>query len=230
MTETYTPQKRPIHQISTAHFPGKGLVEDDQLQIYQGNHLPHWERDSVIYHVTFSLIDAIPKAKRDQLQQEREWLAKRASDTDIPCTPEELRRLHYLYSDKIEEYLNNCYGSCLMRDDRVAALVKNTLEYYNEERYLLHAWCIMPNHVHAILQLINSYPLAEILRYWKSYTAHGINKLLERQGSIWHPDSYNHIIRTLKEYFNQILYVWNNPAKLCPSGWPWRWKCDNVDE
>ena len=67
--------------------------------------------------------------------------------------------------------------------------------------------------------------MKKTLHYWKSISSHRINKLLNRTGPLWHSDSYNHIIRTSREYYNQIWYVWNNPVKISTVGWPWRWKC-----
>ncbi len=202
-------------------FPGKYLDYVDITQ-YKGNHLPHWENESVIYHVSFRLADSIPEFLV------RKWINERNSIIDIAnhenrlLTQEEIRRLQFLYSDNVEKYLDAGYGSCLLRDEAVAQIVKNSLEYYNCQQYLLHAWCIMPNHVHTVYEPLENTPQRTILSGWKSSTAHAINKLLNRKGQLWQVDSYNHIIRTVAEYYNQMHYVWNNPRHI-PEAQKWRW-------
>ena len=82
----------------------------------------------------------------------------------------------------------------------------------------------MPNHVHVVFQALGFHTLSEILHGWKSFTSHAINNLLNRKGQLWQDDSYNHIIRTLKEYYYQVRYVWNNPENAGFHEWKWRWK------
>ena len=55
--------------------------------------------------------------------------------------------------------------------------------------------------------------LKELSKTWKSFTARRINQLLRRTGQLWEKESYDHIIRSEKEYWFQIDYVWNNPEK-----------------
>ncbi len=214
-----------VHDNRVPYFPGKSIYQDSTLTTYKGENLPHWQTSSVIYHVSFRLADSVPVA------QQEEWLAERKRLADIAVlehrvlVDDEKKRLQFLYSRKIEQFLDSGYGSCLLCDDKVADIVKQSLEFYNHQKYLLHAWCIMPNHVHIIFELLDGYAQSEILHGWKSYTAHAINKLLGRKGNLWQVDSYNHIIRTEAEYYNQVRYVWNNPVKAGFGRWKWRWMC-----
>ena len=209
---------------SSSIFPGKYL---DYVQIiqYKGNHLPHWEADSVIYHVSFRLADSIPESLIRRWIYERNSILEIANRENRQLTEEEVKRLQYLYSDNIEKYLDAGYGSCLLKEDAVAQIVKGSLEYYNGQKYLLHAWSIMPNHVHTIFEMLGNTPQREVLKAWKSFTAHAINKALNRKGQLWQVDSYNHIIRTEAEYYNQMRYVWNNPRFLPLAMQKWRWSC-----
>ena len=47
---------------------------------------------------------------------------------------------------RIESYLDQGYGSCYLRDKRVAKMMEETLFYHADERYRLTAWVVMPNH------------------------------------------------------------------------------------
>ena len=74
----------------------------------------------------------------------------------------------------------------------------------------IHAYGIMPNHVHIIAEMRDATSLKRYLQAWKSASSHRINKHLGRTGSVWQSDYYNHIIRTYPEYVNQMRYVVGN--------------------
>ena len=56
-------------------------------------------------------------------------------------------------------------------------MVASALRHFDGERYRLLAWCIMPNHVHGLVETSESWPLAAIVHSWKSYTANQLNRL-----------------------------------------------------
>ena len=78
---SYYLESIPTLIIQEAFFPGKGLYQDERLDIYSGHHLPHWELESIVYHVCFRLADSVPVA------QQRQWLEER-NQLLIACTNE----------------------------------------------------------------------------------------------------------------------------------------------
>ncbi len=60
--------------------------------------------------------------------------------------------------------------------------------HFDGERYRLIAWVVMPNHVHVLIELLEGYPLGEVIHSWKSYTANKANEILGRQDRFWFPD------------------------------------------
>ncbi len=221
----------PVQEDKEIYFPGKGIYNNDTLFTYPGHFLPHWEIEATVYHACFRLSDSVPVAKQKLWQKERNQLKEKYEKEHQALTEAEMHRLQKLYSETIERYLDAGYGSCILRNPEAAQIVKDSLLYYNEIKYILHAWYIMPNHVHVIFQMLNELSQSEILQGWKSFTAHAINKLLNRKGQLWQNDTYNHIIRTADEYNWQIRYVWNNPLKAGFPSWQWRWKClDDIDD
>ena len=113
-----------------------------------------------------------------------------------------------------------------MRKPGVAAIVVNTLLFGHEKDYRIHAYGIMPNHVHVIAEFdvsrmaaatemqgrggLATSGMAKTVQSWKSVSSHKINTLLGRTGELWQRDYYNHIIRTKKEYIFQTAYVLRN--------------------
>ena len=71
----------------------------------------------------------------------------------------------------------------------------------------------MPNHVHMVVVLsADSASLTNTLQRLKSYTATQANKLLDRTGAFWQPESYDHLVRP-GELERIIRYVLENPVK-----------------
>ena len=64
----------------------------------------------------------------------------------------ERTRLMKLHAAKIESYLDAGAGACPMRDPALADMVAGSLRQFDGTRYRLFAWCVMPNHVHAVFQ------------------------------------------------------------------------------
>ena len=162
---------------------------------WRGN-LPHLYKEGCTYFVTFSLIDAVPKhlfrRRRIEAGDNPEMVAKELDPS--PMT-----------------------GSRLLRDSRAASVVENALSHFQGERYALSAWCVMPNHVHAVLTPYSGYSLSVILHSWKSYSAHQINKILRRNGRLWEEESFDHLIRNERAFERFVAYTENNPvaAGLC---------------
>ena len=126
---------------------------------------------------------------------------------------EEHQRLKYLFADRIEKCLDKGYGESFLRRPEFANIVQESLQHFDGHRYHLYAWSIMPNHVHVIVEPVGGHEIEKIVHTWKSFTAHRMNKILNRMGQFWQQESYDHIIRSEKEYWFQIEYVWNNPEK-----------------
>ena len=117
-------------------------------------------------------------------------------------------------------------GPLWLQDSRVADVVVNALLYGEEVRHLyeLHAWVVMPNHVHAISQPKAATP--SIMRWLKGRTSRVANQGLGRTGtSFWQEESFDHWIRSDEELRDLIEYVENNPVKagLVEAKEQWRW-------
>jgi hypothetical protein len=92
------------------------------------------------------------------------------------------------------------------------------------------AWCIMPNHVHALVE--PRHPIAKIVQGWKSFTARwALARNEELQLGIpdsrhfWMREYWDRYIRHERHLIDVITYFHNNPVKagLCrrPQDWPW---------
>ena len=198
----------------------------------RGAYLPHWTGDAAWYAVTFRLWDSLPQHVIESWLFERKNIVKTAEQMKRPLSEHEKERLAHLYSEKVERYLDAGFGSCYMKDERIAREVANALLHFEGRRYNLAAWCVMPNHVHAVVQPfagmtntggtpVPQCELQDILHSWKSFTAKEANKLLGRSGDFWQAEYYDHLIRDEADFTHAVRYVLENPIKAGLKNWKW---------
>jgi putative transposase len=164
-------------------------------------YLPHFDSPETVQFVTFRLADSLPRNVVESLLLQDDGI-----------------RL-------IDERLDAGLGACWLGRADVASLVQNALLHFDGDRYRLLAWCLMPNHVHAIIEILGTMSLSDIVKSWKSFTARQANTLLGRSGSFWHPDYFDRYMRNEGHLERTIEYVESNPVKAGLAGtaedWPW---------
>jgi hypothetical protein len=69
------------------------------------------------------------------------------------------------------------------------------------------------------------YTLAHIAHSLKSYSAHSINRVLGRTGTVWLDENYDRAIRNEREFLNELAYIVKNPveAGLVDNGEHYKW-------
>ena len=188
----------------------------------QGAYLPHWRLHGTTYHVVFRLVDSLPAKVIARLRAERESLTARAKEDGLG--PDELAtRIRKVFSQRVDRFLDQGLGACWLAREGVADLTSETLQYFENSRYSLQAWCVMPNHVHVVVQPHLPHELAAILKSWKGYIAREANRMLFRSGEFWQPEYYDHLVRDDTELAQTIRYIQDNPIKagLRKSRWVW---------
>jgi REP element-mobilizing transposase RayT len=183
--------------------------------------LPHWEADNAIYFVTFRLADSLPLDVRRAFEFEKRDIVATARQLGRPVSPTEEKRLEKLFSKRIQTKLDSGIGSCFLGRPVVADLVSATLQHFSESRYRLYAWCVMPNHVHALFRLLADHSLTEILHAWKSYSGKKANQILGRRGEFWQHEYYDHMVRSEQEFYRIVNYIVANPTKAGLRDWRW---------
>lgn len=140
--------------------------------------MPHWEAEGATYFVTFRLFDSLPRSVLDSFRFERKDIVLTAEQRGRALTPAEQKRLHILFSERVEAYLDSGCGA----QSEVAEMVAGALQFFDGLRYRQFAWSVMPNHVHAVFKSLPSWPFAKIMHSWKSFTAKEANKILAGGG------------------------------------------------
>jgi REP element-mobilizing transposase RayT len=194
-----------------------------RLEIRHGANLPHWRRDGATYAVNFRLADSLPAEVLERWRIERDHIIANAQSLARNPSPHELRRLRELHSERVEAWLDSGYGSCILREDRFAQLVRDAILHFDGDRYAIYAWCVMPNHAHAVLRVNPDVDVSRVVGSWKGFAGKRIREMLDTrgEGEIWQKEPYDHLIRDAEDLHNQIRYVLNNPVKAGLRDWPW---------
>jgi len=206
-------------------------------------YLPHRDRIHLLQSVTFRLADSLPQTKLKALEVELDRLDARDTENDRGV---EKRR-------RIEAYLDAGYGCCALSNEVMAEVMQQALLQFHEERYELIAWCIMPNHVHVVVD--PWVKLSKIVQSWKSYTGRwamqhhaelGFDvpggadaELVEGAGcgaelelsvpremkSFWMREYWDRYIRNEAHLEKVVRYIVKNPVKagLCSKPEDWKW-------
>ena len=182
---------------------------NSELHIRSRN-LPHWTRGGAIYWVTYRLADSLPQEKVAQLKAAREeWLQQHPDPLSAELRSEYATR----FTKQVHAWLDAGYGSCALARPEVRQHVQACLLRFDRVRLRLHSAVIMPNHVHALLEPMGEHPLAALLKGIKGASARLANKELVRSGVFWMDESYDHIVRSEKEYAYFLRYIGENPVK-----------------
>jgi REP element-mobilizing transposase RayT len=165
------------------------------------NYLPHFDAAHLVQVITFRLVDSLPAA-----------LASQA------------RRARYARSE-VEAFLDSGYRACWLREPKISMLVEAALLYFDGARYRMLAWCIMPNHVHVMIEQVEGHRLGDIVGAWKRFTALRANRLLRRRGPFWQTEYFDRFIRDETHYHTALTYIEDNPVKASlvkvASEWSW---------
>ncbi len=198
--------------------------------------LPHLHKPGGTYFVTFRLADAVEMAMHGQAGKmpAPQANAAEAAAGQIVVQASSLPSVHAAVNMGAQKELTpeeaalRCeppikLGSCALARDSVAALVQSALLHFHEQRYHLHAWCVMPNHVHVVVTPLAEHGLSDILHSWKSYSSKKANALLGQSGPFWERESFDHLCRTPQQVQWFVQYTEQNPvqAGLCHSAQDW---------
>jgi putative transposase len=175
---------------------------------HERGYMPHFDAGAVVQTVTFRLADSLP----------REFYEKAA----VVASNNTER------SFLLEKGIDQGRGNCILSDSVNADITRRTLKHFDGEQYLLLAWVIMPNHVHAMIEQVPSHSLKNVVQSWKSVSAHAINKARGRNGRIWSPDYFDRFVRDEAHYANAKYYIEYNPVKARLVDKPEDWSYSSV--
>lgn len=209
-----------------------------EYRFHYRRNLPHYQPEGATIFITFRLAGSIPMPTLLRLAEEYE-----RTMATLKRQPASAERDEQIYLEQRRAFgrwdaaldaLDG--GPRWLEDPRIAQLLVESLHYRHGRVYDLHAFCIMPNHGHAVFTPLakqdgSFYSLAAIMHSLKRYTARQANLILGRTGAFWQHENYDHVVRDLAEFQRIVAYVLNNPVKagLVREWQDWPWSYMNPD-
>ncbi|TNE61003.1 MAG: hypothetical protein EP344_06660 [Bacteroidetes bacterium] len=187
--------------------------------------LPHWQPSGADFFVTFRLHGSLPKDVLRALQQEKHRLELEAGN-DLEALDLARKRMYGKFDAALDHATNEPYW---LKQPAMARIVVEALEFQDGSSYILHAYTIMPNHVHVLFSHLQEGPeLHRIMQRMKRHTAREGNILLDRTGAqFWERESYDRVVRDNREFWRIYWYILKNPEKAgLVEKWfqhPWTW-------
>lgn len=178
-------------------------------------HLPHWQQEAVCYFVTFRLGDSLPQSLLEQWKREHAaWLEHHPKPWTKAIELEHDER----FIETREKWLDAGHGACHLRRPEIRECVLRSVRKFDQNRYDLDAFVIMPNHVHLLWQLREGADLSKELKGLKGASARACNLALGQEGQFWMDESYDRIVRDWDELTVFRRYIAQNPteARLRP--------------
>jgi REP element-mobilizing transposase RayT len=184
-----------------------------------GGRLPHWRLSGGLYFVTFRLHDALPK---ERVQAIREWVEheeRRESERlNRPLSSEERSKVRARSTGRLDRALDEGHGECHLLQCSAAQTVMDTMR--REAGYRLHAFAVMPNNVHALVQPFDSFELSNVVGAWKSISARSLVASLGLSPPVWQTESFDHLVRNVEKAEEYRQYILDNPRKAGLVDWP----------
>jgi putative transposase len=104
--------------------------------------------------------------------------------------------------------------------------------YRREKKYLLHAFVMMPNHVHLLITPAPDLALEKCIQLIKGGFSFRVREELKFRFPVWTPEFNKHRITSARDYQKHVEYIHMNPVKArlvakpeeyeCSSAWPGR--------
>lgn len=152
--------------------------------------------------------------------QENHELAQKGILEQKDLTEKEQRELVYAEQKRLfaatDEFLDaNLNEPYWLKEKAVAEILMEAIHHRDGKQYDLHAFTIMPNHVHMMMTLLPDAPvLFKVMQHLKKNSAIKANRFLNRTGlEFWEEESYDHVVRDESEFYRILNYILRNPVK-----------------
>ena len=191
-------------------------------------YMPHYDAYGKYQIITYRLSDSLPQE-----------VLNKGVDKLLETEKIERRR-------EIEYQIDKGYGSCLLKQPRCAEIVIENWECFDQKRYDLISYVVMPNHVHLLIKT-HTFEVGYLVKSWKSYTAKAIRKycaslthadyqsarpatsILQSGTPFWQREYWDRFIRDEKHFNYAVNYIHENPVKAGLVENPQEWVFSSVN-
>ena len=116
--------------------------------------------------------------------------------------------------DIVDGWLMQGYGGCVLSNAQCRQFVEDALFFNDKHTYHLHAFVIMPNHVHILLSPIGENSVIPIVSKLKRYSSRMIKQCVATDGNVWQREMFDRMMRGEDDFAHKLAYIVNNPNGL----------------
>jgi len=204
------------------------MRKTNTINVFYKQSLPHILPIGATFFVTFRLNNSLPQVYMRKISDELEAKIFEIRTSHFLDPEAEIYKQQKIFFKKFDAALDKVYdGIDYLKNDEVAQIIADRMHKYDGKYYDLLAYCIMPNHVHLVIDTSvqvqglkkdeinaeNYKQLDVIMQLIKGGSSFEINKVLNQTGKFWQLESYDHYARSVEELSRIIWYVVNNPVK-----------------
>ncbi|MCM8529388.1 MAG: transposase [Lentisphaeraceae bacterium] len=175
-------------------------------------YMPHYDAHGKYQMITYRLADSLPQKILKEIidkYPENETIQRRR---------------------EIELQIDKGYGSCLLKHPRCAEIIIENWKYFDQKRYDLISYVVMPNHVHLLIKT-HKIEVGYLVKSWKIFTAKAIRKyyasmsnadyqsalpehsILQSGTPFWQREYWDRFIRDEIHFNYAVSYIHENPVK-----------------
>jgi len=196
---------------------------------HKGFFLPHINPYAEKFFVTFVLFSDKIAEFYAGIKKEQKVEIKKLKDLNDKESFLKISIIRKKYFDIFDSFLGkNPVEGIDLTQENIAEIIIERLKLLDGKLYKLGAYCIMSNHVHILfdtaeqlknidenveINSLNFVNVSKIMQLIKGATSFEINKILNRKGTLWLRDYWDHLVRNEKEFTNIANYIAQNPVK-----------------
>ena len=91
-------------------------------------------------------------------------------------------------------------------------------------QFRLYNFCIMPTHIHLLIQPTGDYTLSQIMHWIKTHSAKRWNSIHGSIDHLWGSRFFARMVQDIREFLFVMQYIDQNPVKAGLAGSPSDWK------
>jgi len=195
------------------------ISQENMKTRFKSRNLPHMFHHAKPVFITYRLKFTLPQKDMAKYQQRlKDWYA------ELENLPDSERA--NLLKDKDQRFFD-WYDQLLglspdaprfLHQDGIRKIIQESFHHFDGLRYTLLCYCIMPNHVHVLINPLvqedgDIFSVSRIVYTWKTYTAKAINKVLGKKGNLWQKEIYDSLVNDKEGLAKVIGYIVNNPVE-----------------
>jgi putative transposase len=98
-------------------------------------------------------------------------------------------------------------------ENYVRLFVKTLYRYRREERFRLHAFVVMPEHIHLLVTPAIDVTLEHAIQLVKGGYSYALGTSIGRNREIWERGFTDHRIRDERDFLHHVNYIHSNPVE-----------------